>query len=99
MEASLMSKQHIRAHGSSGCVFPALAEKTNLSCFQTHLKFQDFDAMPVVPQILLQLGDGFFERHNLIFPLLILVEPVGNLVCAAKHIRASPLIQLRQGGL
>lgn len=54
--------------------------------------------MPMVPELLLQLRDGLFQRHDLLCPLLILMQPVRDLVCAAKHIGASTLIQLRQCG-
>lgn len=54
--------------------------------------------MPMVPELLLQLRDGLFQRHDLLRPLLILMQPVRDLVCAAKHIGASTLVQLRQCG-
>lgn len=66
--------------------------------WKSHLQLQDFDAVPVVPQLLLQLRDGLLQSYNLLFPVLVFMQPVGNFVCAAKHIRASLLVQLRQGG-
>lgn len=53
--------------------------------------------MPVVSQRLLQLRDGLLQRHNLLLPL-VLLQPVGHFVRAAKHIRAFLLLQLRQCG-
>ncbi len=64
----------------------------------SHLQLKDFDAVPVVPQLLLQLRDGLLQRRNLLLSLLVFVQPVGNLVCAAKHVWASLLVQLRQRG-
>lgn len=68
------------------------------STWKSHLQLEDFDAVPVVPQLLLQLGDGLLQRPDLLLPLLVLVQPVGNLVRAAKHVRALLLVQLGQRG-
>lgn len=54
--------------------------------------------MPVVPQLLLQLRDGLLQGGDLLFTLLILVQPVGNFLRAAEHIRAFLVVQLRQRG-
>ncbi|TNN74857.1 hypothetical protein EYF80_014957 [Liparis tanakae] len=61
-------------------------------------ELEDFDAVPVVSQLLLQLRDGLLQRHDLLLPLLVLLQPVGHFVRAAKHIRAFLLLQLRQCG-
>ena len=63
-----------------------------------HLQLEDFDAVPVVPQLLLQLGDGLLQRRDLLLPLLVLVQPVGDLVRAAEHVGALLLVQLWQRG-
>ena len=65
---------------------------------RSHLQLEDFDAVPVVPQLLLQLGGGLLQRPDLLLPLLVLVKPVGDLVRAAKHVRAPLLVLLRQRG-
>lgn len=54
--------------------------------------------MPMVAQLLLQLGDGLAQRQDLLLALVVLVEPVGDLVRAAEHIRAALVIQLGQRG-
>lgn len=68
------------------------------SIWRSHLQLEDSDAVPVVPQLLLKLRDGLLQRHDLLLPLLVLMQPVGNLVRAAKHIRTFLLVQLRQCG-
>ena len=65
---------------------------------RSHLQLEDFDAVPVVPQLLLQLGDGLLQRRDLLLPLLVLVQPVGDLVRAAEHVGAPLLVQLWQRG-
>lgn len=62
------------------------------------MQLEDSDAVPVVPQLLLQLRNCLLQRHNLLLPLLVLMQPEGDLICAAKHVRALLSLQLRQRG-
>lgn len=65
---------------------------------RSHLQLEDLDAVPVVPQLLLQRGDGLLQRRDLLLPLLVLVQPVGDLLRAAEHVGAPLLVQLWQRG-
>ena len=63
-----------------------------------YLELEDFDAVPVVPQLLLQLRNQLPQLQDLLLALLILMEPVGHFIGATKHVRAPLLIPLWQRG-
>lgn len=75
-----------------------LLPPTQVQIWELHLQLKDFDTVPMVPQLLLQLRDGLLQSHDLLLPLLVLMQPIRNLVCAAEHIGAPPLVHLGQRG-
>lgn len=69
---------------------PASAGVTlSTSELPVYLHLQAFDLMPVVPQFLLQLCYRLPQLLQLLLSVLVLMEPVRDVICTAEHVWAT----------